>query len=229
MNKNTTQALKYALLPEIFPRIQDLFSTGFVHISYLFAVIFTSLKLLPPGHPYLNPANAGRYGIRHVIAQAANNLTLDRHNIDKILVFSVLVLGVVLLAVQFALFAVSLFFQHEVFAGSGHTNPVSPFVSVLDLLQKNSQYGHGPTSGSEAQDIAFIVLDRVFGTQRIFNSCIAVSAIDCLDLGGNPPARLRSIPHRFPYSFSHNAALLFPRPFRCRCLYHTVFPNHHHR
>ena len=81
------KVLKYSTLPGFIPRIGALFSSGFVHISYLMAVIYGALRLLPPNHPYLNPANRGRFGIRHVIAEAANNLVFSKKNLDQIIVF----------------------------------------------------------------------------------------------------------------------------------------------
>ena len=47
----------------------------------LMAQIYAMAGLLPPNHPYLNPENKGRYGVRHVIAEAANNLQLNKHNL----------------------------------------------------------------------------------------------------------------------------------------------------
>ena len=71
MNNWKSQALAYAILPRILPRIQTLATSGFATVAYLLAVIYQSVGLLPADHIYLNPRNFGRYGIRHAIAATA--------------------------------------------------------------------------------------------------------------------------------------------------------------
>ena len=68
---------KYALLPGIIPRINALIGTGFGWLAFTMAVIYNGVRLLPHGHPYLNPQNLGKYGIRHVIAEPANNIVVQ--------------------------------------------------------------------------------------------------------------------------------------------------------
>ena len=65
---------KYMILPGIMPRLRDFFENGFTWLAVLMASIYSTVRLLPQDHPYLNPENKGRFGIRHVIAEAANNL-----------------------------------------------------------------------------------------------------------------------------------------------------------
>ena len=61
-------------MPEIGPRIHSLFMSGFGYIPYFIASIYQMVGLLPNNHPYLYSSNIGRYGIRHVVAEAARNL-----------------------------------------------------------------------------------------------------------------------------------------------------------
>ncbi len=163
--------LKYTLLPEFFPRLRNVFTSGFMHVAYLMAVIYQSVGLLPKGHPYLRSENIGRYGIRHVIAQAANHLVFKKENIDQILIFFCILLGVVLLMAQFALLIVAIIAQQPVMAG--------PF-SLGYELTPGTPINLGPT-----QDLAFILLDRIFGTVGIFDSCVANPGTPCTDLRGN--------------------------------------------
>ena len=173
-----TKIIKYATLPQVLPRLYQLFATGFAHVPFFMALIYQAARLLPADHPYLNPKNIGRYGIRHVVAQAANNLKLDKKHIDQTLIFFIILCGVVLLLAQVILFGIAIFSQHQVFA-----------MSPTDLISVNSQYNKGPN-----QDIAFILLDRVFGMKGIFQSCVSVSHVagdanagpPCADLQGNP-------------------------------------------
>ncbi len=166
--------VKHAILPGFLPRIGAIFSSGFVHIAYFMAVIYQNVRLLPPEHPYLNPQNMGRYGIRHVVAEAANNLVFSRKNIDQIIVFFTILAGLILLVMQFVLLIVALMNQPAMAIG------LTPFA---DWFQNPSPAGYSLGPG---QDLAFILLDRVFGLQGIYNSCISNLISVCVDVRGDP-------------------------------------------
>lgn len=189
-----TQILKYALLPGIIPRILAIFRSGFVHMAYTIAVIYANVRLLPPNHPYLMPENVGRYGIRHVIAEAARNLVFSRKHIDQIIIFFTILAGLVLLLTQFILLIAAIAAEHPAYAmGTGLT--------IADLFQNPNG-----TTGSLGpdQDIAFILLDRVFGigngtaAGNLFNSCVANLGVQCTDLNGTP---MPNTPTVFPFPF----------------------------
>ena len=61
------RVLKYSMLPGILPRIRGL-GMHFGHFAYLLALVFSSARLIPQGHPSLNAANIGQFGVRQVIA-----------------------------------------------------------------------------------------------------------------------------------------------------------------
>lgn len=153
------RALKFCLLPRIAPRFADLVFTGFRRVAVLVAMVYGALGLLPPNHPYLNPANVGRFGVINVITQAANGLKFDRRNVDKVAVYFLTLVAFVLLGVQ--LFALAL----SLFAGTAHAIPIF-------------------TSMAGDRDVSYILLDRIFGVQGIFNSCVAQN-IPCFE-GANP-------------------------------------------
>lgn len=138
---------------------------------------------MPRGHAYLNPQNFGKFGIRHVIAEAANHLVLSYKHIDQIIVFITLLIGLALLLVQIILFVLALVSYHPAMATTLFINP-------------SATYG---STGPE-QDLAFIVLDKVFGIENIFNSCVA-QGIPCKDLDGN------NLPIAIGYPFSSHIAL----------------------
>lgn len=186
MSNTSAKILKYTLLPGLIPRFMTMFSSGFVHIAYLMAIIYESLKLLPSNHPYLNPANKGRYGMRHVISEAANNLVFSKKNIDQILIFFLSITGLVILFSQLILFVVSLVLQQEVLAQS--------LASIPTLLTTSSPFGHG--GGGHEQDLSFIILDRVFGVPGIFESCIS-TAVPCTDLENNALPSAGAFPSTF--------------------------------
>lgn len=169
----TKQVIKYAVLPGIIPRVTALFSSGFAYIAFLMAQIYGMVRLLPPDHPYLNPRNTGRYGIRHVIAESANSIVISKKNIDQLIIFVLMLTAITLLALQLGTLALSLLFGPAL-AGSifATANPDG--------------------------DIAFMLLDQVFGVgdgtaaNNFFNSCVSNTGIAC----PNQPA---SVPFPWPF------------------------------
>jgi len=169
------QIVRHVVLPGFWPRLHALFTSGFVHIAYLIAVIYQNVRLLPQGHPYLNPQNMGKYGIRHVIAEASNNLVFSKKNIDQIFVFLIILAGLVLLLTQFILLIFALVSQPA--TAAAWTN------------------WFGSTKAGPSQDIAFIILDRVFGLHDFYNSCVSDPLKQCKDIRGN----IIPIPTIYPF------------------------------
>lgn len=151
--------LAYAGMPRFKARLETLFMSGFQFVAFFMALVYSAVNLLPSNHPYTQSQNIGKFGIRHVIAEAANNLVFKKENIDQILLFVALLIGLVLVFMQIMLLAMGMFMQ-PVFAMP--TNFEGFFIT------KN------PTN-----DIAHIMLDMVFGVgegkggENLFGSCIA--------------------------------------------------------
>lgn len=167
--------LAYTLLPGLGQRMARLFSSGFGHVAYFMALVYQGVRLLPPGHPYTRPVNIGRFGLRHVIAEAANNLTFSRKNLDQIVLFATILIGLGLVLLQIGLLFVSLFFQSA-------------------MAQMPTSFGgfFVTPAASAPNDLAYIMLDLVFGVPDIFNSCVSTGAdclldIDAVDTGANTP------------------------------------------
>jgi conjugal transfer/type IV secretion protein DotA/TraY len=169
MNVDKRQVLAYVFLPQIFPRLRDLFATGFQMIPYFMAIVYRSVGLLPGYHPYVDPANIGAFGVRHVIAVAANNLEFRRENIDQIVLFGCTVIGVVLVMLQLLLFAAVLFVGPAIAASGGMPD------NFADFFVTDPDRAH--------QDLAFMMMDLVFGVPEMFNSCVSTAAT-CLDSTG---------------------------------------------
>ncbi|MEM7679657.1 MAG: DotA/TraY family protein [Pseudomonadota bacterium] len=215
MSSLRTKALKYTLLPGILPRLQGLFSEGFATVAFLIALIYQGVRLLPPNHPYLNAANKGSYGVRHVIAAAANNLKFNKKNIDQVIMFFTILSGIVILFIQVALFAITIFLQNPVSAQTTASNIDSISFSIQNLFGVDSEFGHGgndisrPSSGggpatnynSAPQDLAFVALDRIFGIPNIFDSCVSSTDIPCFDISGNELSKPDTFPTRFHEAF----------------------------
>ncbi len=181
MDVTTKRVLAYGFLPGFIPRLRELWTSGFANIAFTMAQVYAGLRLLPTNHPYLQAENFGRFGIRHVIAQAANNLVFSRKNIDQILVFTVLLVGVVLLFAQFGFFIFALIFGSPAMAQN-----------MDNIFMVSSVYNPGP-----AHDIVFMILDRIFGVSGIFNSCVSDPAVLCLNRYEQPMLDLGPFPTPF--------------------------------
>lgn len=147
-------------MPGIIPRARALFASGFGYIAFLIASVYGGVRLLPANHPYLNPANTGKFGIHHVIGEAANNLVVKKENIDQLAVFILTLFGAAMLLVQIIML-IYIFMFKQAFAGSLFLTP-DPIVSA------------------ESTDIAFMLLDQVFGVPDLFctvgDICTATNA-----------------------------------------------------
>lgn len=180
-------------MPGILPRLNNLLTSGFDYIAFLMAQIYSMVRLLPPNHPYLNPQNIGKFSIRSVIAQAANQLEFNKKNIDQIVIFSAILIGLIILVVQVAMILIALIFEPAIaaFPGAPHPTGMSTVGSIF--VTPNSV---APASGFASFDIAYILLDQVFGVPNIFNSCIA-QGITCATTGSTvAPAGIA-----FPWPF----------------------------
>ncbi len=164
----TGQILKYSALPGLRPRLKDLFFSGFAHIPLFIASVFYAVRLLPAGHPYLNDRNLGQFGIRHVIAETANNLVLSRKHIDQILVFILVLLALFLVFAQIGLLLLGLFFQPAL--ADNLPQGISGFFSI--------------TPEQAEQDLAYMFMDLVFGVPDVFDSCVSVGG-QCRDVSGD--------------------------------------------
>lgn len=160
---DTKKIVKYVTLPGIIPRAKDLFSTGFGYTAFLMAHIYNMVRLLPYNHPYLNPKNIGQYGFHHVIAEAANNLVLNKKNIDQIIVFFSLLAGLVIMILQFLILAYGLIISpalaQAVGGGLTSSNNQPALTFIGEFITPD------PTD-----DIALNMLDRVFGIPDFFCS-----------------------------------------------------------
>ena len=181
----------YALLPQILPRFGDLFFTGFHLFAFFMAQVYRGVRLLPADHPTLNPSNIGQFGVRDVIGAATRHLVWKRENIDQILVYMAILMGLLLVVLQALTFLMAVAVP-QASAASGFTSMFS--------------------AAYPEQDIAFILLDRVFGVPGIFNSCVSMGTIcagvepTTMDFDYSNPAYT---PDVFPWAFHEGLHALF--------------------
>ena len=175
-------------MPGILPRVQNLFTSGFGYIAFLMAQIYAMVRLLPPNHAYLNPNNIGKFGIRQVVAQAANHLILKKENIDQLIIFAMILIGLVLIVIQIAMIVFTLVFEPALASYPTAPHPTGTSIFVTP--------GPASATGAPTFDIAFMLLDQVFGIPDMFESCIE-QGVAC---GGT----VSPTPVAFPWPF-HNA------------------------
>lgn len=159
MNVHTKKVMKYVLLPQVAPRLQTLFGGGFSFMASLIAQIFASVRLLPANHPYLQSRNSGRFNIRHTIFEAWRHLRFDWQHSDQVVIFFVIVLGLFILTVQVALLFIGMFSMTSAMA-----------------LSLPAYFDDMFITPDPENDIAFILMDRVFGIPDLFGSCVSTGA-----------------------------------------------------
>lgn len=145
LNKDTGKAVwRYATRPEIIPRIRAL-GLHFGHFAFLIAHVLRSTGLIPPLHPCLLSANIGQFGVRSVLAIAANNIVWSRKNIDQIAIFGAVVVSIIMLAIQAVLIAL------YALVGTAQAQGTDP-TGFFSTPEENV-----PT------DVVLIFLEQVFG------------------------------------------------------------------
>ncbi len=130
----------------------SLFFSGFGLLPYFFAILCARMRLLPKGHRFFHAHE--KYGIRHVLAEAANHIQFKWKNVDQILVYAALVCGA---AVLFAFIAAILFYVVL-------STPAAQaaIVWLPDIFK----------TANPERDVAFMMLDRVLGIPGIYDSDI---------------------------------------------------------
>lgn len=149
----TGKILKVSLLPGIIPRTRHLMGGGFSHIAFYMAQLFAVVGLLPRFHPYLLNGNFGRFGISHVTHEAWRNIVGGKRRLDQLIIFGLVVLGLVILFIQFCFLGTMVMTNMAQAAGL----PAGGFLNTTD----------------PGEDLAFILMDLVFGLPDFFNSCVA--------------------------------------------------------
>ncbi|MDH5722853.1 MAG: DotA/TraY family protein [Alphaproteobacteria bacterium] len=166
--------LNYAIMPHFMPRLRDLWTGGFHYVPYFLALVFQMVRLLPQNHPYVMPRNMGRFGVRHVLAQAALNLRFKVKNIDQLFLFGLILVGIVIFFVQFLTLGAFIFLSP---AMALPTN----FAGFFTIQNVNDR----------PHDLAFMMLDMVFGVPHpsnaaigLFESCVSNPFYTCENTDG---------------------------------------------
>ncbi|MCK5384076.1 MAG: DotA/TraY family protein [Alphaproteobacteria bacterium] len=209
MAVTTTRFVQYSVFPGIWPRIKGLLGSGLSFLSGTLAVVYFNLGLLPTNHPYLSKQNYGRFGVRHVVAAAGKNLTFSWRHTDQIVLYFTILIGLVILSLQFIIVVISILFYAKAFAvgtvlgaydaalfaafGGSIRDIIDVFFSGVDGWTTGWIVFAGTAAGP-SQDIAFVVLDQVFGIMQgsgpgggvegFFHSCVS-TPVACTNIQGD--------------------------------------------
>ena len=189
----TVKVLKYGLLPQVLPRISELFFTGSAYFAFFIAQVYAGVRLLPVGHPYTHARNVGHFNTLDVIAQAGKNLRYRRENIDQVILYYVILVGLFLLVVQALMMAANLI-------------PGAMAAVLLGEFFGTSNYV--PYANGE-QDLAFILLDRVFGVPGIFDSCVSQTVACFRSTGTMGFGETVYAPTNYPWPFHEALQAMF--------------------
>lgn len=147
---------RYALLPQIFPRLKTLIGTGFAYIPMFVLLVFNTIGIIPNEHELMRRDRQGKYSLIKVLAAAAANIDFTWKNLDKITIFIVVLAGIIMLGLQIVLCILALIaVPAYAYAGPGLGPRTLP-----EFFGNNT-----PDT-----DIAFRVMDLVFGIPGIFTT-----------------------------------------------------------
>lgn len=177
MNIRKKDVFSYLVMPQLVGRFKDLFATGFQYIPFFVALVYQCVRILPANHPYVRAENIGQFGIRHVIAEAANNITVKRENIDQIILFAMILLGLGILGMQMFMTVFGVF-----------TQPA--FAQAADGVARFFSIPH------PEHDLVYMFLDMVFGLpSNMFGSCVSLADVACQDYSYSGSSDRQMLPH----------------------------------
>lgn len=140
------KALNYAVMPGILPRLKDILFSGFSVVTQIIAVICYMVGLLPKNHPCFTAEHRHEYGLMRILVICANGIEFKWKYIDKIIVFGLILAGTAMMWLYF--------FGLIMFVLASPTLASSMFITT-----------------NTGTDVAFLMMDKVFGIPGFFNSC----------------------------------------------------------
>ncbi|MCB1557890.1 MAG: DotA/TraY family protein [Alphaproteobacteria bacterium] len=140
------------------------------------------MRLLPKGHPFFHTNQ--KYGVRHVLAEAARHLQFKWRNVDQLIVYAALVCGA---ALMFA-FILAIIFYVII------STPAQAGLYIQDMF----------VTPVPDNDVAFMMMDRVLGIPGIFDSEVITNPA----LYGGTPTPMHIALHALFRFFSYGLFLL---------------------
>lgn len=142
------EVARYMLTPQIVPRLNSFYQDGFSQLAYLIALVYRAVNILPEGHFVLQRQNRAELGIRQVMAAAASEITFSLKNIDQIIIYLAILVGMLLLIGQFFLTLAYLM--------------MNPAMAAMP-----TNYGDFFATRTDT-DVAYRLLMTVFGVPELF-------------------------------------------------------------
>lgn len=148
----TKDAVKYAVLPGVLPRVSSLFFTGFGSVTYLVALVCLAARLLPRSHPIFNTKLKHEYSVARILFEAGQKVQFKWQNIDQILLYIAVLSAVILMAGYVASLVIYVLIS---------TASAADFFPSM-FQTENPEY-----------DAALMMLDRVFGVPGLYNTVVS--------------------------------------------------------
>ena len=157
MTKDITMrgVMRYMFMPQILPRLNEFYTAGFAQLAYFIALVYRSVGILPQNHFLLRAENRHHLGLRQVLAAAAAELKFTRSEIDKVVIYFAIIVGLVLLVMQFFIL-LGYVMMNPALAGTGGATMPTTYAGFF----ATPQY---------ATDVAYNLLYMVFGVPELFN------------------------------------------------------------
>lgn len=144
------KTLRYMFMPQVVPRFQNLVLSGFSNLAYLVALVYRAVNIIPAAHPLFLRQNRDRLKLGVVMNVAWTHIKFTRKNIDQIIVFAAINLGMFLLALQFL-----------TILGYVMLNPALAAAAIPTTYAGFFQDPH-------ETDLVYIMLWAVFGVPELF-------------------------------------------------------------
>lgn len=142
------QVASYMLMPQVLPRLNEFYRQGFSELAYLIALVYRAVNILPEGHYVLQRQNRAGLGIRQVMAAAASEIKFSVKNIDQVIIYLAILVGMILLMGQFFLMLAYLM--------------MNPAMAAMPTDYGDFFADHTDT------DVAYKLLMTVFGVPELF-------------------------------------------------------------
>ncbi len=142
--------MRYMFMPQIAPRLNAFYQTGFSYLAYMIALVYRGVNILPANHRIFSREYHNKMTIRMVLGAAASELKFSKAHIDQIIIYFAVIIGMIMLVGQFFL-TLSYLMMNPAFAGMP-TN-YAGFFAAPDYQN----------------DVAYKLLFTVFGVPELFN------------------------------------------------------------
>ncbi len=149
-NLQKGDVIRYMFMPQIMPRLNAFYQTGFSYLAYMIALVYRGVNILPANHKVFSREYQNKLTVRMVLGAAASELKFSKAHIDQIIIYFAVIVGLIMLVGQFFL-TLSYLMMNPAFAGM--PTDYAGFFAAPDY----------------ENDVAYKLLFTVFGVPELFN------------------------------------------------------------